>query len=143
MLKFLTTEFNKKSGKIIKDAYIKMYTIEINYTTGSSISSYVEIDTIGYQSESKEELRLLLSYIEKHNEMCLKLNNSYRYSRIKKEDILNLYSKEPWFVVDYPPQSILFNDRLLACFWIGYFETIHYAKIIAVNKEEDKDCIYF
>ena len=124
-----------------------MYTIQIYYTTGNSFGSKEETDDIGYSFETKEEARIVLSYIKEHYKMYKELNEWQPYTQrnnkaITREAILNRYKDKIWFYSQYPDQAIKYLDRNISCFWTGYFETLHTATIILENKDSDEDCFH-
>lgn len=116
-----------------------MYTIEIYYQTGDSFGSNTRIETIGYSFETREEARLVLSYIKEHYTMYRDLENDYKKI---KNDIIKQYEDKPWFIKDKfdgYKYGIQYKDRRIDCFWCGYFETLYNATIILENQESDED----
>lgn len=116
-----------------------MYTIQIYYKTGNSFGSHDETDTIGYSFETREEARIVLSYIREHYTMYCDLE--YTYKKVKDE-IIKQNEYKPWFIKDQYDgykYGIQYKDRRIDCFWCGYFESLYNAKIILENQESDED----
>lgn len=94
------------------------YNIEIDYTTGSSYGS----------EQLQENLEIVVSDIEKAKENLQRIKRDYL--RYQKDN----YS--------YEYKLVLLTDDgeiTISPFWIGYFETLHGAKIIS----ELRDDMYF
>lgn len=123
-----------------------MFTIEIYYTTGNSFGSHEETDYIGYSFDTREEARIVLTYIKEHYEMYEKLNEWGMYKQ--REERIKPYINKPWFIPITEKDNhsfeygINYKDRRISCFWCGYFETLHYAKIVHESLEEDEDAFY-
>lgn len=95
------------------------YNIEIDYTTGDSFNSYREKELVGIVTtdldKAKENVRRIKYHYENHAE------DPDFYKRYK----LKLLTDE--------------GEREIVPFWIGYFETLHGAKIVV---EDDPDMAF-
>lgn len=88
----------------------KMYDIVIDYTTGDSFGSErIEDEPVGIVVSSLEVAKENLKRIQEHYE---KYNKNYSHEQYQLE-----------LLTDEKP-------RMITPFWIGYFETLHGAKIV-------------
>lgn len=90
-----------------------IYDISIDYTTGDSFSSTrIEAERVGIITTDIDKAKENLRRIKRHYEN---------------------FTKDP----DYRGLTLLVDDgeRTIVPFWIGYFETLHGAKVV----EEDPD----
>ena len=93
-----------------------MYTILIDYTTGNSFNS---------ERISEEELGIVVSSLDMAKENLKRIKEHYKK-----------YSDSPNRGDHYKLDLLTDKDeRTIYPFWIGYFETLHGAKI--QNLEED------
>lgn len=120
-----------------------MWTIKIDYATGSSFHNEdISDEDIGYCWENVENAKLALENIKEVTEYDELTQGSYwgnlsetqRRARVKKLE------KRPWFNKEYPTYSFktLGNEGKtvdISVFWIGYFETLHEARVVAVEDE--------
>lgn len=126
-----------------------MYTVEIEYTTGGTFHTERCTQTIEQTFKTKEEARLVLSYIKDHYKMY-KAYRSYISSnrvdndRVSKKDFYNSFSDKPWFYEKYPEYSVIIPEikKEVHVFWIGYFETLHIAKVVIVDEKDNEDIFY-
>lgn len=130
-----------------------MYTIEIEYSTGNSYGTHQETDSVEFVWETLDDAKEALRRIKEHHEYYTRIRAAGRYagyhgSTDTQESLLAEAKTKPWYVhSDYSskgmcdfslivPTSDPEHDRL-SVFWIGYFETLHGARIVAVNKDDD------
>lgn len=119
-----------------------MYSIEINYTTGCSFSSEQRTENIDFKTESYDVIKKLLSYI-KDQWILYKKHDNATYD--EREAIEATFCTKEWF----DSRSAFYCLRIvdengvehkIDTFWHGYFETLHSAKIVM---DEDEDEINF
>lgn len=120
-----------------------MYTIEINYTTGCSFSSERRTENIDFKTNSYDVIKKLLNFI-KDQWILYKKYEDYP-TRKEREEIEASFSTKEW----YNGVSAFYYIRItdengvehdIETFWHGYFETLHNAKIVM---DEDEDEINF
>ena len=114
------------------------YTIQIYYTTGDSFGSETTTDTIGMVWKDLDKAKLALKYIQLHYDIV----SEYKYKPLG--NIREALCKPYWLYedLDYWERCLnVENDegevQTISCFWVGYFETLHGAKII----KEDGSCV--
>lgn len=127
-----------------------MYTIEIHYRTGNSYGSEDCVEQIGLQWEDKALARKALQSIKENYELYQENENSFSRSRNRKE-ILKDVVRKTWYInaikSEWDERDPGFGIcaaqmdngdwRNLPMFWLGYFETLHEAKVICVGDDED------
>lgn len=122
-----------------------MYTIKINYKTGGSFHSEEREDKIGCCWKSKELARKGLQAIKEHH--AVYRSKGFRDTRSDKTKNKEA-SKFDWFDTtevagfSYPEYNLLLEvddgtKQRIAVFWIGYFEALHGAEIVAENEDKD------
>ena len=122
------------------------YEIEVEYTTGNSFNSHRTMDTVGWVFDTREEARDMLQHIKEHHEMYEALDNFSVRRNGGRQAVLDKYKDKAWFSAEYPETRIVYADRHISPFWIGYFEIIHNAKIVLARTEDensDQDEISF
>lgn len=129
------------------------YTIEIQYETGNSLETYVEVSTIEddlYWDNIENAKEALLS-IKEHYELYNKYIKYWRYEeeKVTKESILSQCKEKKWFVNKEDTyfsewyHSIKFildngNEYIINPFWIGYFERLISIEIIIIDNQLTK-----
>lgn len=91
-----------------------MYDIEIDYTTGDSFNS---------ERKTEESLGIVTSDMEMAKKNLKRIKAHY----VKHDGA--------W---DYPTLTLLTDggERTISPFWMGYFETLHGARIVELEDEE-------
>lgn len=121
-----------------------MYTIEISYQTGDSFGSEDCLENIGWSFETKEEAQLVLLYIKENYIFNKELEefNTYSNRNLSTKTLHDKYKDKAWYYKYYTTNTIKYKDRQISAFWIGYFETLYYAKVIHEIKENNEDIFY-
>ncbi len=123
-----------------------MYTIEVCYTTGDSFNTESHIEEkIGCCWKSKELAKKGLQAIKEHYNIFS--SRGFRDNRSPEEKNKEAVkfdwyndAKHDGFI--YPEFSLLLDiddgtKQITNVFWIGYFETLHGARIVADEDDED------
>lgn len=121
------------------------WTIEIDYTTGSSFHTEdCTGEEVGYVWERKEDAIAALKDIEEHYELYkIRDDRAYRWHPEKKDEIearRKELKKRPWCAKQYTDHSLLVIDndgerRNIHVFWTGYFETLNEARVVSVDPD--------
>ena len=122
-----------------------MYTIEIDYTTGDSLSSERRQETIGLVWKDKQLAREALANIKEHYKIYL---DSEEYDA-NQDDILKSLKCKKWYI-NLREDDKYYWKYIIACklddgsyrnvnssMWIGYFEELHGAKVTTMCDNED------
>lgn len=125
------------------------YTININYDTGDSFNQYPnQEETISLEWDNLDIAKENLISIKEHYNLYRASNSFYRKDLEKYQEE---YKDREWRVGDYNTfensNSIKLkadngNYMTLHCFWCGYFESLNYAEVILVNKQDDDMRVY-
>lgn len=122
------------------------YKIEVDYQTGNTFGSSTEtreIDDVEF--DDLESAKEALQILKKHHDMTQK---SIRYMSKEEQAAHNAsISMQPWAVQSDYGGGYEFQFRVrtskdstewveVYAFWHGYFEQLHAARIIDVDKEE-------
>ncbi len=137
-----------------------MYTIEVHYTTGNSFNSEETTDQIGLQWEDKQLARKALQSLREHY-VLYEDKESFR-SRNSREEIAIKAMAHDWYKIGIAQEkekyyknssywhyycAVLMDDgvyrNLPVGIWCGYFETLHWARIVTVENAEDEDYVKF
>ena len=113
------------------------YEIEIDYTTGNSFNSERLTETVGCAWPNLNMAKLALQNIKEHYAAVNAYeehSNSYSRHNIKFD--MKAIEQKHWFCKDYWTGGLLLaishdETQRVSAFWIGYFETLHGAKIIS------------
>jgi hypothetical protein len=118
-----------------------MFDIRINYKTGNSFGSHIEIDMLDLPTNSIDIAKENLKRIKEHYKVYEKKSSCLRqYKEIIYPD---------FYITEIEEQNhkwecdgiVLLTDkgehRLYSPFWIGYFETLNSCEIIYLDNEED------
>lgn len=130
-----------------------MYKIEIEYSTGNTFGTHIAtsiIDDVAFAD--LESAKQALKIIAKHKEMCEAAKGGWRVSDDERKSKLAEIAAQPWsvkseFSSDYEYQLKVPTSKdcqeweIIYCFWMGYFETLHEARI--VSDEDDGMSISF
>ena len=123
-------EKSKNSNKV------KKYGIEIYYQTGSTFGSSEETSTLDLEWNNLDIIKDNLNRIREHHKWY-EDNHGYRIyserdkSRIKKPKCADAKR--------YSCIKLLTDDKKeleICAFWVGYFETLYYAKVITLEDPE-------
>ena len=79
----------------------------------------------------------MLQRIKGHQEMIKDLDSYKARRNGGRQVVLDKYKGKVWFSEEYPESRILFADRCVSAFWVGYFETIHNAKVVLARTEDE------
>lgn len=118
------------------------YTIEIEYTTGSSFHSETCKEVIGPVWRNLEVAQQALKYIEEHYKLYQQRDRVYRSH--EADQLFKQAQSKPWFkncsdkeyinvTYWYPCFALPTDDGGWIdthVFWCGYFETMHSAEIV-------------
>lgn len=130
---------------------INTYTIEIDYTTGNSFGSERSQEQIGLVWTDKNLARKALKSIKEHYKLHEELDNCnclWTETRNEKDILKEVYSKD-WYTKLESHGKEYWKYNLAAelddgtwrsiesGMWIGYFETLHGAKIVSLCDDED------
>lgn len=133
-----------------------MYTIEIDYTTGNSFNSEdITGERIALCWEDKELARAALKVIQEHYELYQEKQscswsskrtrtNEQIFKEVKKKDWYRPNPNDSWAVKeDHWPYCcyVKMDDgqyRKMDAFWIGYFESLHEARVVCDEDDQDK-----
>jgi uncharacterized HAD superfamily protein len=115
-----------------------MYDIEITYKTGNSFNTYKTTDILDLPVASLEIAKENLQRIKIHHKIINALDsyNIKAFNEIEYPNFMILTDE-----VGYPMRGIKLKidenceHNLLYPFWVGYFEKLISAKIIAINDE--------
>jgi hypothetical protein len=136
-----------------------MYTINLEYTTGSSFHSE-ETETTLSANWSLETAKINLQRIKAHYKAYSDRNAYVSCMMGKGEDALFAkIKKEPWYFdnpewqfpnayCNYWEFTIMLleddgTNKQYHCDWCGYFEHLHRARIVAVNPKGDDSDLEF
>ena len=125
-----------------------MYKIEIEYSTGNTFGTHIEttiIDDVVFAD--LESAKQALKIIAKHKEMCEAANGGWRVTDAERKAKLAEIAAQPWAVKseyssDYEYQVKVPTSKdcqvweNIYCFWMGYFETLHEARIIVADEDD-------
>lgn len=117
-------------------------TIEIHYATGNSFGSHDETEQIGWEFDSLDEAKQALQCIKEHHQFYHDLDSYEARRNGGRQAVIDRYKDKEWFDPEYPEQRFKFGDRYISAFWTGYFETLHTATIVFVQKELDPHVYY-
>lgn len=116
------------------------YSIEVHYTTGDTENCYDVLNTIDIQWSSKEEAVAALQCLKEHWVFYMKQDNCYTKEH---ETIVENAKQKEWFDPISPAYSFLVKvgdvTVPLRTPWNGYFETLHNARVVAVDNPEQID----
>ena len=113
------------------------YTIEIFYQTGDSFGSLSHTDTINWEFDDVEEAKTCLQTLREHHKMCMDLDDYKARRNGGRQGVLDKYAHKEWFDAEYPEQRFKYQDRYISVFWVGYFESLHTAEVVRVDKKSD------
>lgn len=111
-----------------------MYTIEIDYETGSSFGSERRIEEVGWEWKDLNKAKESLRRIKEHHKAC----------RTRKYDHRDTGPKERWSTKKEGWEySVIIEDddgnpAKIAAFWEGYFETLYSAEILIAEDPDIK-----
>ena len=116
------------------------YSIEVQYTTGDTETEDSVTNTLDVQWESKDEAVVALQSLKEHWVFFKKLDDAYSNERAT---IIDEAKHKEWF----DPMSCEFSffvkigDEKIPVRtpWNGYFETLHNARVVAVDNTEKID----
>lgn len=126
----------------------KYYDIEINYQTGDSFKSYDTSDLLDIPMFDIEIAKINLKRIKEHYQYYQSLDRWYRGKTIIKPDFYidkdHEYNKGKSYIEKFQNGlEILLdkenNTRVIYPFWIGYFETLHGARIIEISPDNSDE----
>lgn len=120
-----------------------VYRIEIEYSTGNTFGTHVTtnmIDDVVFAD--LESAKQALKIIAKHKEMCEGAKSSWRMSEKERAEKLAELARQPWavkseyssdyeFQLKVPTSKDCQEWETIYCFWMGYFETLHEARIVS------------
>jgi len=127
-----------------------MYTIKVNYRTGSSFSTEECEDTIGLCWNNVELARKALLALKEHYELYSDLDR-YGHNQKTDQDIYNIVKTKYWYKKAdktnnkwYTPVRDWYNycavemddgsfRRIPTNMWCGYFETLYTAELVNEN----------
>lgn len=127
-----------------------MYRIEIEYSTGNTFGTHVETTIIEDVSFADlESAKQALKIIAKHKEMCAAAEGGWRITEAERNAKLAELSAQPWavkseygnnyeFQIKVPTSKDCQKWENIYCFWTGYFETLHEARIVSDEDDEMK-----
>lgn len=127
-----------------------MYRIEIEYSTGNTFGTHVETNIIDDVSFADlESAKQALKIIAKHKEMCAAAKGGWRITEAERNAKLAELAAQPWavksgygndyeFQIKVPTSKDCQNWENIYCFWMGYFETLHEARIVTDEDDEMK-----
>lgn len=130
-----------------------MYKIEIEYSTGNTFGTHVTTNLIDdVEFADLESAKQALKIIAKHKEMCDGAKSSWRTTPEERKAKLAEISLQPWavksewsdeyeFQLKVPTSKDCQEWETVYCFWMGYFETLHEARI--VSNDDDGMSISF
>lgn len=130
-----------------------MYTIEVNYTTGDSFTSGEVTDDIGLVWEDKKLAQKALKSLKQHYIAYCDIESAYTkddtnkaiQSFVKYDWCTNKSCRSSSFTLYQC--SVQMDDgklrELPTGMYCGYFDKLHYAKVVTVDNEEDEDTVYF
>jgi hypothetical protein len=127
-----------------------MWTIEVDYTTGSSFhSEEIYAEQIGPCWEKKEDAVAALKEIAEHTEFLDLTENRHYYGPLTKKERearIKELKKRDWYDEQYHSVVLMLRHdtgerKYQSAFWAGHFETLHEARVVAVNNEED-ECVF-
>lgn len=123
-----------------------MYTIKVDYHTGDSFNSYDTSTTLGYEwnlEVAKENLRRIKAHYKAYSDR----NNYYSMSMQEDGDkVIADITNEPWYCKGSYSDSwemrinLLMNDgtsEQSSCSWVGYFERLNGATVLAIDNAEN------
>lgn len=133
------------------------YTIKVNYTTGNSFGSEEETSQVNLVWESKDLARKALKSLANHYKTYRKYDGSRFNITIEELRSHDWFKPELWGnsnntikeQLNYWEYSchVEVDDgsyRTLDCgTWIGYFETLHSAKIVLFDGLTNEDEVHF
>lgn len=117
-------------------------TIEIHYSTGNSFGRYEETEQIGWEFDTLDEAKQALQCIKEHHKFYHELNSYEARRNGGRQAVKDRYKDRVWYDHEYPEHRFKFGDRCISTFWTGYFETLHHAKIVFVEKHLDPHIYY-
>lgn len=122
-----------------------MYTIEIKYQTGDSLGSTNKVSEVGYEWNDLDKAKEALKCIKEHHQY-FKYMDSCRWNKDTDKYPTDYLEKQRWInnkgqydrVGEYSIKVPSNGGDLtvISCFWMGYFEDLHSAKIVSVTPEE-------
>jgi len=126
-----------------------MWTIEVDYQTGDSFhTEEILKEQIGLCWTNKKDAIAVLKIIEEHTEYDDLTNCNYygNLSEKKQKDRIAELKKRDWFSEQWGSHTmhVINNDGervYQSAFWAGYFETLHEARVVAVESEDD-ECVF-
>ena len=125
-----------------------MYKIEIEYSSGNTFGTHEEIreidDVVFADLESAKQA---LKIIAEHKDMVEKCEGGWRNTEEMRKAARAEIAKKPWAVKSQYSEDYSFSLKVptsvdcqewetIYCFWMGYFETLHEARIVDVGRDE-------
>lgn len=119
------------------------YEIHIEYITGDSFGSYNEKSKIELSWQNLDVAKENLQRIKSHYLYYQELNSTLKYSKKEIKDLVERHKNCPWFVKDkHNSEYNLYlklddgtEHKYSANEWVGYFERLLSAEIIADNSD--------
>ena len=124
-----------------------MLTIKATYTTGDTLNTYENVeDELGISLSTLEEALDCLQVAKAHYNFLKEIESveqSYRRTtKLTKKDVVEKYSKEPWFCAE-PLESFFYNNKKVHAFYYGYFDNLHSLEIVMEDSDQHKTIEYF
>ena len=125
-----------------------MYKIEVVYTTGNTFGSNEEtreIDDVLF--EDLESAKIGLQYIAEHKKLVDKVEGGWHTTDADRKAALEEIASKPWALKSEYSNNYSFSLQLpvskdrpdmveIYCFWMGYFERLHTARIVDAGRDE-------
>jgi hypothetical protein len=115
------------------------YKIKINYSTGNSFGLNNTSDILELDFEDLNVAKANLLRIKEHYELYKFIDSYTNRKKLSEEDFIKECSAKDWFVKGKYDSEMFYNIKLytdtrkvfqLSCFWIGFFEKLHFIEII-------------